>query len=73
MLEAAHYTEEIERLMSDPIIVGLASELPDSLPAEHLMSYDFMRACNDEYHRRGGVHASSIGGPARAIAALIHA
>lgn len=68
MLEATHYTEEVERLMADNIIVALASELPTDLPLD---SYEFMCACRDEYHRRGGTQADSIGGPSRAVAALV--
>ena len=67
ILEASHYGEEEKRLKDDPIIQKMAAEVPDDLDLE---TWDFIHNALQEYHKRGGKLAKSIGGPSRAIKAL---
>ena len=67
VLEAKHYKEEKANLMLDPIIQMMAATLPNNVD---FTSWDFICAASDEYHKRGGKNARSIGGPARAIKEL---
>ena len=67
ILEADHYREEEKSLKDDPIIQKMAAEIPDDLDLE---SWDFTLNALDEYQRRGGKLAKSIGGPSRAIKVL---
>lgn len=69
VIESDEYRHELKRLMRDPIIVAMASQ--PNLQDVELESWDFISAASDEYHKRGGKHARSIGGPARAIRALV--
>ncbi len=74
VLEADHYREEEANLMLDPIIQQMAAEIPKKLIKNgkvKLDSWDFIKSSLDEYHERGGKNAKSIGGPARAITALL--
>lgn len=65
---AARYTEEVETLLRDPIILSMTANIPagfdlDSIP---------VTAALHEYNARGGQNAQSIGGPLWAIKALRH-
>jgi hypothetical protein len=76
-IEAAHYREAREKLMSDPIIrdmvVGLANEPLDRL--QHADSetprFEFMQAANREYESRGGTIKAHIGAVAEALLILL--
>lgn len=70
VIEAEHYRTEVKTLMADPIIRGMATGVT-GLSDQELEGWSFISAASDEYHRRGGTVATSIGGPARAIAALL--
>lgn len=66
------YQGEDAALAADPIIYAMASEVRTLTSAER-DSWNFMRAASDEYNRRGGRNDRTIGGPARAIAAILDA
>jgi hypothetical protein len=70
VIEAEHYREEEETLKADPIILALAAELPADFPVAELEAWSFISGASEEYQKRGGQDARSIGGPARAIRAL---
>jgi hypothetical protein len=70
VIEAQHYRDEVERLKADPIIQGMLATVRD-VPATERHSWPFISAASGEYMRRGGTGATSIGGPSRAINALI--
>jgi hypothetical protein len=71
VIESDEYREEVAALMGDPIVKELAREATALVadPTEY-QSHHFMGAALDEYHRRGGENARTIGGVARAIAAI---
>lgn len=54
-------------LRNDSFILAMAAELAPMLPLQRVS----MGAALREYERRGGANAITIGGPARAIAALL--
>lgn len=68
VIESDDYRREEEQLRADPIIQAMAAEIPATVPTD---GYDFMVRALDEYKRRGGENARSIGGPARAIRAIL--
>ena len=71
VIESDDYRDEQARLMEDPLIRDMAEGIRRmSLSDEELDSWAFMSSASDEYNRRGG-QADSIGGPARAIKALL--
>lgn len=81
MIKAAHYTETVEALKSDPVIIAMASELPADWkllctkgnPDGSLEpTYSFMTGTLNEYVKRSGkgVRETHIGGPAEAIIAV---
>jgi hypothetical protein len=65
------YREEQARLMADPIIREMAATVVADPPPWELDSWNFIVAAGNEYKRRGGTQQESIGGPAKAIAALV--
>ena len=77
-IEAAHYEQTRQRLLGDPIVVRMAAELR-SMDRTMLVHddgsprWDFMRAANDEYRRRGGDQNAPlhIGAVAEAIVRLV--
>jgi hypothetical protein len=71
-IESDDYREEIEVLKKDPIILDMMDGLPSAYYSVigFFDSFQFMKIAGDEYHRRGGTNAKSIGGPARAMKAL---
>ncbi len=79
VIEAEHYRIEVERLKADPIIREMVDEVASDYETdpnrfEHedgSPCYELMLRSGDEYRRRGGKHAESIGGPAKAVLALL--
>ena len=76
VIESDDYRQEVEALKADPIIQGMAGELPPDFRAllasgQDFDAWAFTRGASEEYHKRGGENARSIGGPARAIQALV--
>lgn len=67
VIRAAHYTETVEKLKADPIIIGMAA----SLPTDVEMNFAFTLAANAEYAARGGKIQAHIGGVKEALAALL--
>jgi len=72
VIESDDYRKEVEILKKDPIILEMYDEIPASYwnVIGFLDSYEFMVNTSEEYHRRFGQNARSIGGPARAIKAI---
>lgn len=80
---------EITVLMHDPLIIKLANSLMMFTPmrdqvrkwptstgsdsGEVVIPWQFMLRASEEYHKRGGSQAKTIGGPAKAITALVRA
>lgn len=63
-------------LQADPIIIAMAQELralpPEEQPTPKVLEgWDFMRRAMLGYEQRGGRNARTIGGVAKAIAALL--
>jgi hypothetical protein len=82
VIESDSYREEERELKEDPIIRALAAEVREGLDAgavdrAEFMTEDgharhgFMLGAKNEYHKRGGTKARTIGGPARAVLALL--
>lgn len=81
VIESDKYREEEATLKADPIIVAMAAEIREGIDAGAVKISDFakdgsavfgfMSDAGDEYRKRGGTKAESIGGPARAILALL--
>jgi hypothetical protein len=86
MPESAKYAESIEALKADPIIKEMAQAIiidPELAPlpidvvlfrfaaSEGTPRWAFMNHALEEYHNRGGTIPTHIGGPARAILALV--
>ena len=69
IIEAQHYRDEVETLKKDPVIISMAATIPKLDKVEYV-SWNFIQAASHEYHYRGGTEALSIGGPAKAVAAL---
>ena len=69
VIESDDYRKEVEVLKQDPIILDMYDEIPASYISVtgFMDSYEFMVSCSEEYNRREGTNAISIGGPARAI------
>jgi hypothetical protein len=74
VIEADYYRQEEADLRADPIIQARAREVAGALPQltheDGGATSELMGMANDEYRRRGGTRARSIGGVARAILAL---
>ena len=76
-IRAAHYDETEARLMKDPIVIQLASELPWNELKERFThesgepNFDFMMRTNEEYRNRGGKDGGHIGAIATSIINLI--
>lgn len=78
-IRAAHYGETEERLTHDPIVIAMASEIPEAMvTVENNMIHEsgqptsgFMNTCNAEYRRRGGTDGGHIGAVAHAILMLM--
>lgn len=82
VIESDSYRDEKRELKADPIIRALAAEVREGLDAGAVTMdefthesgapvYVFMLGASEEYRKRGGKDAHSIGGPARAILALL--
>ena len=77
IIESDDYREEVATLREDPIIQEMAAELPDNWRVFALNEgtdqarHAFMMNALDEYKERGGTQARSIGGPVRAIIAIL--
>jgi hypothetical protein len=74
VIQAAHYGETEAALADDPIIRAMAWEIPADTAATMLdgdPNWTFMQASLDEYKRRGGTIPTHIGGPARAVQAVL--
>lgn len=76
-IEAAHYEEDRQALMKDPIVIKMEEELYDPSVPFHTMvdsedhpTFAFMQLCNREYSTRGGKIGAHIGGVAEAIVRL---
>jgi len=67
VIESDDYRKEISALMADPIIVAMTNEIPNNLD---MSAWGFTQVASEEYNKRGGKNARSIGGPARAIQRL---
>ena len=67
IFKSPKYEEEAQRLLGDPIIRGMAAELPHGMGNAELESWDFMRAAEQTYRDRGGRLQLSLGGPAEAV------
>lgn len=81
--------DEITVLMHDPLIVNMAKALLMFTPmrdqvrkwptttgsdsGEVVIPWQFMLRANQEYHKHGGTQAKTIGGPAKAVVALVRA
>lgn len=77
------YRQAEKALSEDPIIVDLAKEIREALEASHVElsnfvhsdgdtpRWEFMQNAAREYRTRGGTIESHIGGPARAILAVV--
>ena len=76
-LRAAHYGETEARLMEDPIVIELASEIPWNELNERFLNddmepnFEFMMRANDAYASRGGTDGGHIGAVASAVVALV--
>lgn len=76
MIVSDEYRDEYDALIADPTLQKLADEVRGAVAAEvlslsDLTGWTFMASASDEYHKRGGTEAHSIGGPAEAIRALV--
>lgn len=78
-MEAAHYGETRQRLMRDPIVAKMASEieafdpkLERFLHEDGTPRFEFMQRANREYRDRGGKDGGHIGAVAEAIRDLIN-
>lgn len=74
IIESDDFRREVEALAQDPIIRAqdliiraMADEVRWEVTPEDADSWNFTSRASEEYHRRGGQNARSIGGPARAI------
>lgn len=76
--------QQVEKALSeDPIIAEMAKEIQDGIEAGHVSQsnfvhsdgstprWEFMQRALDEYKKRGGTIESHIGGPARAVLAIV--
>lgn len=81
-MESNEYKKSIERLKADPVIIAMADELMEAgdFSIDSLSRYEqpsgtprmaFMTLAMNEYHDRGGKIPTHIGGPARAVLAVI--
>lgn len=76
-IKAAHYGETEARLLEDPIVIELASEIPWNELNDRFLNndmepnFDFMMRANDAYASRGGKDGGHIGAIANAIVALV--
>ena len=66
VVRAGHYSETVDRLAKDPIIIDMEKNL-QHLSDEELKSGQFMTAAMNEYNKRGGTNGGHIGGYAEAI------
>lgn len=72
-IRSKEYDEDEQRLMNDPIVVQMASEIPDEFDWSHFThndgspNFDFMMNANSEYTQRGGKGHAHIGAIAHAI------
>lgn len=71
LFESDDYRKEIAELKKDPIIISMAQDIMNDEYPPDLAAWNFISAASQEYSERGGTKASSIGGPARAIEALL--
>jgi hypothetical protein len=82
VIESDKYRDEERELKADPIIRALAAEVREGLDAEAVTrdefthdsgtaTFTFMQGASAEYRDRGGTKARTIGGPARAVLALL--
>lgn len=69
VIESQDYRDEIEKLKADPIIRDMAFEIPADFEVK--LTHEFMGRAGAEYRDRGGTQARTIGGPARAVIAVI--
>lgn len=73
-IQAAHYGETEAALAADPIILGMAADIPADTAKTMLdgdPNWRFMQAALDTYKERGGEIPTHIGGPARAVQAVL--
>lgn len=71
VIESDDYRREVEALKADPIIQAMVDELPPGFDPAITETWGFVRGASFEYGARGGRDGRSIGGPARAIRALL--
>ena len=77
VIQAAHYGETEARLLEDPIVIELASEIPWNELNDRFLNndmepnFDFMMRANQAYSDRGGKDGGHIGAIANAIVALV--
>jgi hypothetical protein len=75
VIESDEFRQEVAELKADPIVQAMAKEVKD-VPEWKLYHVDgtpkigFMRRTVNEYQKRGGVKAKTLGSVARAITAL---
>jgi hypothetical protein len=66
--------DELASLVMDPIIMDLAKQMRgDAFTPDEARTWEWIRAIGDEYRRRGGTRALTVGGPAYAVALLLEA
>lgn len=70
------YRLELRELIDDPIIEAMAEGLgqiafPEIVHPGGSPRFEFMLACRDEYHARGGTANRSMGAPAKAVFAWL--
>lgn len=72
------YRIERQALLKDPVIKVMAGELaqlaqydPAAFAAIDMEGWDFVNGSSQEYERRGGSSARSIGGPAGALREIL--
>lgn len=69
-IEASHYEETVQLLMKDPVIIGMAEEIPTHFDPQ---PWYFMTRALQTYTERGGQIPTHIGGPAEAVRRLVQA
>lgn len=67
VIRAKHYDERVAELMADPIIQGMADQVPLDIDLD---THERMMGALNEYRLRGGKISSHIGGPIEAITKL---
>lgn len=75
-IQAAHYAEARNKLMTDPIIqdmvVGLEAVSLDALQHDDgTPRFEFMQVANAEYDKRGGTYKAHLGAVPEALLALL--